>query len=545
MVLDASALVSPGLTIAFIVRDVPSMAPLASIILSNMGTDAHCPTDATGAPYVQQQSVSSSGNFFLDTVWLPVPPSGGNVYIEAVTCFYNASVGTNPSNEPGFPSTLQPQWRICELTVSMASGMPDQCGAAGGCEIDDEVCIEGQCRTYANESSDACALIGTTCEVGLCNASADACYLEPIPCSQTTPPPPQCHEYAPCVPNSTGNCLYVPVSDGTPCVDMVDPCGQSPTCQSGQCVSTPVQCDIGNGPPCTIAATLNTATCTCTYVPTPTIGQSCGVGACTGQVTCNASTNTVYCSGAAPMHEVCGDGIDQDCNGADQPCGACATDGDCSVPAHGCVIGLCMPMTGTCTYVDAMAGMTCTPSDFCADGATGVCDGAGNCTGTSVSPPNCSVSTAALPCVAGHCSPRLNQCVNETATLQGVACGSFCNVGAQCNGAGACTGGTPRTCSGASECAVMACNDTSAQCELQSYAAVGTPCVGGSLSTCPTPHTCDGADQCIAANVTCPEGLVAPSPPVVMSPLSSSSSSSSPMPSMPSSMMMMMGGGGD
>ncbi|MBK9034015.1 MAG: hypothetical protein IPL61_22560 [Myxococcales bacterium] len=56
------------------------------------------------------------------------------------------------------------------------------------------------------------------------------------------------------------------------------------------------------------------------------VGVSCsvGVGACarTGANVCNAAGNGVQCSATAgsPTAEICGDGIDQDCNGSDAIC---------------------------------------------------------------------------------------------------------------------------------------------------------------------------------------------------------------------------------
>jgi len=52
---------------------------------------------------------------------------------------------------------------------------------------------------------------------------------------------------------------------------------------------------------------------------------TCGVGACasTGVWTCTSATKTDTCSAGSPTTEVCGDSIDQDCNGSDLVCEVC------------------------------------------------------------------------------------------------------------------------------------------------------------------------------------------------------------------------------
>jgi hypothetical protein len=113
---------------------------------------------------------------------------------------------------------------------------------------------------------------------------------------------------------------------------------------------TGVACTLASDCP-DMTADCKTASCVsgaCQYTDNAQIGQPCfdnGVGACRGSGTymCNGS-GVVVCNitqpGATPKAEVCGNGIDDDCDGTvDNGCLSCVTDTDC-VSNH-CVNGFC------------------------------------------------------------------------------------------------------------------------------------------------------------------------------------------------------------
>jgi len=116
--------------------------------------------------------------------------------------------------------------------------IPDYCN-------DDNTCTDDSCNPltgceYENNSNscddgDACTE-NDVCVNGVCQGT-------PIVCDN----PDQC-TVGVCDP-ATGNCIYIPIDDGSPCNDG-DPCTFDDVCTAGVCSGTPYDCN--DGKPCTI-----------------------------------------------------------------------------------------------------------------------------------------------------------------------------------------------------------------------------------------------------------------------------------------------------
>jgi hypothetical protein len=74
------------------------------------------------------------------------------------------------------------------------------------------------------------------------------------------------------------------------------------------------------------------------YAAVPT---SCGIGPCAaaGELTCSAGTTVDTCTAGTPAIEICGNGIDEDCTGADEECAPVCTDIDGDGYGLNCALG--------------------------------------------------------------------------------------------------------------------------------------------------------------------------------------------------------------
>jgi hypothetical protein len=292
----------------------------------------------------------------------------------------------------------------------------------------------------------------------------------------------------------------------------------------------------------------------------------CGIGACQVQVpSCvNGQPNT--CTPGTPTAEVCGDGLDNNCNGeidegcacvngATQPCytGAAATLGvgachagtqTCMHGQWGACVGEVTPSEEICDGIDnncddqvdedlgttTCGGAGCTVTvQNCVGGVVQTCDAhqvdgqacddgnactqtdtcqAGTCTGSN--PVICAASDQCH--VAGVCNPANGQCSNPN-KADGSACddGNACTQTDTCQ-SGVCTGSNPVVCAASDQCHVAGvCNPANGQCSNPNKAD-GSACNDGNACTsndvCTngvcggTAYTCAAPDQCHQAG-TC------------------------------------------
>ena len=118
----------------------------------------------------------------------------------------------------------------------------------------------------------------------------------------------------------------------------------SETCQNGTWLGCPAsQIETCNGIDDDCDGTIDEG-CACIENQTRACGTTTQQGICKfGTQTCIAGAWSDCIGTVYPATEVCGNGIDEDCDGADQPCPECLSDSDC--PSGRCVRGFCLSET--------------------------------------------------------------------------------------------------------------------------------------------------------------------------------------------------------
>ena len=261
---------------------------------------------------------------------------------------------------------------------------------------------------------------------------------------------------------------------GVDCTDVGGVCGDG-YCDTttGQCAVTPknegLACDDGSL--CTDDDTCVAGYCTGSMTDCSSFDDACNLGIC------NPLTGT--CS-AQPVDQglPCDDG--EACTDNDR-CNVGQCEGsplDCSAVDDSCNVGVCDPGTGSCEPVPVGDGTAC-DADACTTGGTcasGVCEG-----GIAIS---CDDGN---PCTADSCD-TLTGCAftaddDQNGDGQPDACddGNLCTLGDVC-ATGQCTG-TPQDCSvWADACHLGLCDPATGTCRAETLAD-GTSCDDGEACT--------------------------------------------------------------
>ena len=371
------------------------------------------------------------------------------------SCTITGKVGTCSSISVG--GDPRANTTACAKTTA-ACGNTGKCDGNGGCELT-ATCNDGNLCTQTDT----------------CNQSEVCVGSSPVTCS----PSDSCHDVGACTP-STGLCTNPAKKDGTACNDG-NACTQTDNCQAGACTgSNPVVCAAADQ--CHTAGTCNPATGTCSNPAKPD-GTSCNDG--------NPCTQTDTC-----VAGVCVGGNPKSCTASDQ----CHTAGTCN------------PATGTCSNPAKADGTACNDGNACTQTDTCV---AGACVGGN--PKSCAASDQCH--AVGTCNPANGTCSNPAA-----ADGTACNDGNACTQtdtcvAGACVGGSPKSCSASDQChAAGTCDPTTGTCSnpavdgtscndgnacTQTDKCVAGVCVGGNPKSCTASDQCHTAGTCNPATGTC------------------------------------------
>lgn len=273
---------------------------------------------------------------------------------------------------------------------------------------------------------------------------------------------------------STGTCVEVDASDGTPCDDGLL-CTISDKCIGGQCLSARNPCDDG------IACTADSCDedlggCVNDGIACPCgPGVPCGDGnPCNGEETCDLATYT--CVSGTPLAEnvPCDDKLvctvddrcrNQECKGVARDC---SDDLPCSVDSCSEELGGCVSDTKDCA---------CSADDGCPTDAN-LCDGKIFC---DVQANSCDPGTPVV------CAPPENTCQRAACVSQTGACvvldkddGTPCDDGSVCTTtdtcqSGVCTGFAPITCTPSNTCQESVGCDPTLGC-LEAPKEEGTPC---------------------------------------------------------------------
>lgn len=348
------------------------------------------------------------------------------------------------------PDVLYNATVVCRAPQG-ACDAPEYCtGVDGNCPIDVLYPNTQVCRNATGpcDAPENCTGTSSACPVDVLRPNTYYCAFESGGCSANT----TCTGISSTCPASTAPAGTPCTVDGNLCY--LDTCAANGTCLRGSALNyddalycngletcdpltggivfgTPPLCDDGNS--CT-SNTCSNLLAACVYTPLPGTFGPCGggLGACTpGNYSCNGTgpSPVVTCVGEVlPTPEVCGDGIDNNCNGI--------VDGICS--GQGCVTDAdCANITlGTCSQVSCGSNLICNvtfkPVDAPCDDRMGCtyddkCTALGVCVGTPI------VCNDFEDCTYDYCAEPYGRCVFDAEPLVGSDCPlGHCSSSGQC-----------------------------------------------------------------------------------------------------------------
>lgn len=196
-------------------------------------------------------------------------------------------------------------------------------------------------------------------------------------------------------------------------------------CLDGVCQAPPPFCEPGETRPCYSGPAGTAGVGICSPGVETCAADGTSFGACIGQVT--------------PEDEVCGDNLDNNCDGqVDEGCatpGGCLTASDCTGADGVCQENVCV--AGSCEVAMKSAGTVCAgPS--CQDGtetAGAFCDGAGTCVAgptTSCSPFVCGANACLTSCTTDANCVDGHFCTADLTCAAKLPAGGVCTANSNC-----------------------------------------------------------------------------------------------------------------
>jgi len=175
----------------------------------------------------------------------------------------------------------------------------------------------------------------------------------------------------------------------------------------------------------------------------------------------------------------------------------CITAGDCSTGTCGgapiddgnpCTADTCNPVTGAAVHTPVGAGTSCADSNICNGYET--CNGAGAC--TAGTPPSIDDGN---PCTTDFCNPLAG--AQHVPAPAGASCSdsNVCNGNETCDATGTCTPGQPLDTSDGNLCTQDSCNPSTGP--VHDPEPSGTNCGDGNI--CNGIEMCDGAGTCVTS----------------------------------------------